>query len=163
MLDVPARRPVLGDHADHRRRIRAVALERAHPLRDLGRLAVRAAGHQRRDRRRVRPALVRVVCEPARHQQRAEVRVAEPELAVRLRVRLDLGGRVARVADEDLLREEDDVDRVLERLDVELAVLARNLRRFSEARLHAESSMDMYSEHGLDALIRPVFGSVCTS
>ena len=23
------------------------------------------------------------------------------------------------------------------------------------------SSMDMYSEHGLDALIRPVFGSVC--
>src|SRR5687767_15193757 len=30
-----------------------------------------------------------------------------------------------------------------------------------EARLHAESSMDMYSEHGLDALMRPVFGSVC--
>src|SRR3954449_12676906 len=33
--------------------------------------------------------------------------------------------------------------------------------RFSEARLHAESSMDMYSEHGFDALMRPVFGSVC--
>ncbi len=33
--------------------------------------------------------------------------------------------------------------------------------RFSDARLHALSSMDMYSEHGLDALIRPVFGSVC--
>src|SRR5438034_7305775 len=33
--------------------------------------------------------------------------------------------------------------------------------RFSEARLHAESSIDMYSEHGFDALIRPVFGSVC--
>jgi hypothetical protein len=31
----------------------------------------------------------------------------------------------------------------------------------SEERLHAESSIDMYSEHGLDALIRPVFGSVC--
>src|SRR5207248_11522454 len=25
----------------------------------------------------------------------------------------------------------------------------------------AESSIDMYSEHGLDALMRPVFGSVC--
>src|ERR671934_1888275 len=37
----------------------------------------------------------------------------------------------------------------------------RNLSRFSEARLQAESSIDMYSEHGLDALIRPVFGSVC--
>src|SRR5205807_173106 len=37
----------------------------------------------------------------------------------------------------------------------------RNFIRFSDARLHAESSIDMYSEHGLDALIRPVFGSVC--
>ncbi len=31
----------------------------------------------------------------------------------------------------------------------------------SEARLQAESSIDMYSEHGFDALIRLVFGSVC--
>src|ERR671930_1038188 len=37
----------------------------------------------------------------------------------------------------------------------------RNFIRFSEARLHALSSMDMYSEQGLDALIRDVFGSVC--
>src|ERR1700746_108697 len=33
--------------------------------------------------------------------------------------------------------------------------------RLSEARLHAEASMDMYSEQGFEALIRPVFGSVC--
>src|SRR6188472_4207665 len=33
--------------------------------------------------------------------------------------------------------------------------------RLSEARLQAESSIDMYSEHGFEALIRPVFGSVC--
>src|SRR5881392_683440 len=37
----------------------------------------------------------------------------------------------------------------------------RNFIRFSEARLQAESSIDMYSLHGLDALIRDVFGSVC--
>src|SRR3954454_12833774 len=37
----------------------------------------------------------------------------------------------------------------------------RNFIRFSEARLQALSSMLMYAEHGLDALIRPVFGSVC--
>ena len=37
----------------------------------------------------------------------------------------------------------------------------RNLSRLIEARLHAELSIDMYSEHGFDALIRPVFGSVC--
>src|SRR5215208_2100114 len=33
--------------------------------------------------------------------------------------------------------------------------------RFNDARLHAESSTCMYSEHGLDALMRPEFGDVC--
>src|SRR3954467_2536842 len=37
----------------------------------------------------------------------------------------------------------------------------RNFIRFSEARLHAESSTCMYSEHGLDALMRPELGDVC--
>src|SRR5215211_7665634 len=37
----------------------------------------------------------------------------------------------------------------------------RNFIRFSEARLHAESSTCMYSEHGLDALMRPETGDVC--
>ena len=127
VVDVPDGGAVLRDHADHRGAILGVALVRAHPLGDLGRLAVRAAGHERRDRRRVRAALVRVVREAARHQQRAEVRVAEAELAEPLRVPADLGRRVGRVADEDLLREEHHVDRVLEHLDVELAVLAAEL------------------------------------
>ncbi len=39
----------------------------------------------------------------------------------------------------------------------------RNFIRLIEARLHAESSTCMYSEHGLDALIRPEFGQVCHS
>src|SRR3954465_12787197 len=33
--------------------------------------------------------------------------------------------------------------------------------RLSDARLQALSSIDMYSLQGFDALIRPVFGSVC--
>ncbi len=33
--------------------------------------------------------------------------------------------------------------------------------RFSDARLHAESSILRYSEQGLDAVIGPVFGFVC--
>src|SRR3954453_2236252 len=37
----------------------------------------------------------------------------------------------------------------------------RNFIRLSEERLQAELSMCMYSEHGFDALIRPVFGLVC--
>src|ERR671912_1842030 len=39
----------------------------------------------------------------------------------------------------------------------------RNFSRFSEARLHEELSRLMYSEHGLDAVIRPVSGLVCQS
>ena len=39
----------------------------------------------------------------------------------------------------------------------------RNLSRLSDARLHDELSSDMYSEHGLDAVIRPVSGLVCQS
>src|SRR3954465_10760170 len=39
----------------------------------------------------------------------------------------------------------------------------RNFSRFSEARLQEELSSDMYSEHGFDAVIRPVSGFVCQS
>ena len=37
----------------------------------------------------------------------------------------------------------------------------RNFIRLSDARLQAESSIDMYSEHGFEAVIGPVLGSVC--
>src|SRR3954451_13042667 len=39
----------------------------------------------------------------------------------------------------------------------------RNFIRFSDARLHELLSRLMYSEHGLEALIRPVSGLVCQS
>src|SRR5262245_16324312 len=39
----------------------------------------------------------------------------------------------------------------------------RNFSRLSEARLQEELSSDMYSEQGLDAVIRPVSGLVCQS
>src|SRR5918999_3989083 len=39
----------------------------------------------------------------------------------------------------------------------------RKATRFKDARLHAVSSRNMYSEHGLDALIRPEAGQVCHS
>src|SRR5262245_61537724 len=38
-----------------------------------------------------------------------------------------------------------------------------NLTRLIDARLHAVSSRNMYSEHGLLALMRPSFGHVCHS
>src|SRR5690349_14975657 len=39
----------------------------------------------------------------------------------------------------------------------------RNFSRFSDARLQEELSSDMYSEHGLEAVMRPVSGLVCQS
>src|SRR5215203_5815744 len=49
----------------------------------------------------------------------------------------------------------------LKRLTSSVPSALRNFMRFSDARLQAESSTCMYSEHGLDALIRPEFGDVC--
>src|ERR1051326_2218122 len=40
---------------------------------------------------------------------------------------------------------------------------SRKASRLSEARLHAVSSRNMYSEHGFDALMRPSAGHVCHS
>src|SRR4051812_46102979 len=37
----------------------------------------------------------------------------------------------------------------------------RNFVRLTLARLHAVSSRNMYSEHGFEALIGPLFGQVC--
>src|SRR5205823_9579637 len=39
----------------------------------------------------------------------------------------------------------------------------RNAIRLREARLHAVSSKKLYSEHGFEALIRPLAGQVCQS
>src|SRR6185295_12515457 len=40
---------------------------------------------------------------------------------------------------------------------------SKNFIRFNEARLHAVLSRNMYSEQGLDALMRPPSGQVCHS
>ena len=106
-----------------------VALVRSDGSRDLGRPPVRASGHQRGDRRRRAATRVGVVRHAVAHQERAEVRVAEAELAERVRVLRDPVRRVARGADDDLLREEHDVDRVLVGLDVEAAVRAAELHQ----------------------------------
>jgi hypothetical protein len=67
-------------------------------------------------------------------------------------VSVDLGRRVARVADEDLLREEHRVDRVLEALDVELAVLAAELEEVERG----EVAGRVVDRHVLAARVRRV-------
>ncbi len=81
-----------------------------------------ATCHQRRDRRGNAAPGIGVVRHAVRHQISAEVGVAQPQLPESAGVVADLLGRIARRRHDDLLREEHDVDRVLERLDVERAV-----------------------------------------
>src|SRR3954471_1446864 len=51
----------------------------------------------------------------------------------------------------------------LKRLTSNVPSSRRNFMRLSDARLQAELSTCMYSEHGFDALMRPEFGEVCQS
>ena len=128
---------------------------------DLGRLAVAAAGHQRGDRAGDVAALVGVVGDAVGHQQRAEVGVAEPELAEGAGVVADLLGRVARGL-TTISWARKTMSTVCSNSAVSKEPSARrNFIRLIEARLQAESSTCMYSEHGFEALIRPDSGQVC--
>ena len=81
-VDVLERRAVLAHDAQHRLAVLLVAGERpAVVARHARRLRVGRAVHDGRDRRRVVAAGVAVVRQAARHQQRAEVRVAETRAA----------------------------------------------------------------------------------
>ena len=63
--------------------------------------------------------------------------------------------------DQDFLGDEHQPAGRLETLGVERPVRRRNFIRLMLARLQAESSRNMYSEQGFEALIRPEFGQVC--
>ena len=113
---------MLADDPEHGLGVLGVAAERAHLLRHLRGHAVSLAAHEGGDRRGVVAALVRVVGQTGGHQQRAEVGVAEAQRPVGVAVHLDLLGGVLAEPDDDLLRQEHHVHRVLEGLDVEAAV-----------------------------------------
>ncbi len=95
----------------------------------LGRAAICASCHQRCDGSRGSASLVGVVGHAVAHQVGAEVGVAEAELAEGAGVDPDLLGGVARRSDDDLLRQQHDVDGVLEGLDVQRAVGAAELHQ----------------------------------
>ena len=82
-VDVAQRVAVLAHHAEERLAVLLVAGERpAVVARDPRRLRVGLAGHQRGQRRRVVAAAVAVVGQAARHQERAQVRVAQAQRTV---------------------------------------------------------------------------------
>ena len=116
---------MLLEHPQRGLGVLGVAGERAHAGRGAGRGLVGPAGHQRGDGGGHRAALVGVVGQAHGHEQGAEVGVAEAELTEPAAVVADGLGGVVGPADQDLLGGEDDVDRVLEGLDVELAAFGQ--------------------------------------
>ena len=105
-----------------------------------------------------------VVGDARRHQQAADVGEAEAQRAVAVGQLGDLARGELRHQHRDLEHDGPQPAGVLEGVDVEaLRPASRNFIRFSEARLHAVSSRNMYSEHGFDARIGPDFGQVCQS
>jgi hypothetical protein len=140
------------DHVEERLAVHAVARERPHRLGDLCARRVRLPAHHGRDRGGEVAALVAVVGQAERHQQRAQVRVSEPERAVQMTVARDRGRRIRGVIDEDLLREDRQRGGAAELLHVEAAVGVDELHQV-EAR---EIARRVVEEHVLGAGIARV-------
>ena len=95
---------------------------------------------------------VAVVGNAHRHQQRAEIGVAQAQRAEIVRVPGDLLGGIAGVIDDDLLRQNHRVDGMAERLHVEIAVRADELHQIQRRQIAGR----IVQEHVLRAGIRGV-------
>ncbi len=124
---------VLLHDAQVRLGVAGVAVVRADDRGEFRGAPVRRAGHQRGDGAGEGAAAVGVVRVAGRHQQGAEVGVADAELAERARVLTDLLRREVREADGDVHRGDDEFDDLREALDVEglvaLAVVLEELHQ----------------------------------
>ena len=118
-IDLLDRVAVLAHHPQHRLMVLLEFLERPGGLGDARRLGIGGAGHQGGDRRRVVASRVGVVGQAARHQQGAEVGVADPQRPELVRILLDPLRRIAGVADDHLHAGDHHLAGVLEALDVE--------------------------------------------
>ena len=140
------------DHFEERCSFSQIARERPRRLGDARAGQIRLAAHDGRDRAGEVAALIAVVRNAHRHQQRAEIRKAQTQRPVIVRVLRDLLGRIAGVVDDDFLRHDHRVHGVTERLDVELAVRSDELHQVQRR----EVARRIVQEHVLRARIRSV-------
>ena len=106
-----------------------VAVEGAQVLGEFRGPVVSLAGHQRRDGAGEGAAPVAVIGQAHGHEQRAEIGVAQSQLAEGAGVLADLLRGVARVVDDDVLRHDHDVDCVDESHHVEGAFVGQVLEQ----------------------------------
>ena len=156
---------MVADDAQHRLAVLVVAGEGAELAGHLGRGGVGDAGHQRGDGGGDGAALGAIVGDARGHQAgRRYWRSRGRACGTRRRARRSGATGTAPSSPRFRARWSTAARHARSDVDVEAArPPSRNCIRFSEARLHAVSSRNMYSEHGLEARIGPDAGQVCQS
>ena len=144
--------PVHLHHVEHRLLVVAIPRERPHVGRYLTRRQVALPVQQRRQRAADAATGVAVVGNPHRHQQTAQVRVAQPQRTEQVRVLGDRRRRITGMIDQDLLRCDVNRTRPAEPLNVERAVLTLHLLEV-DARQVARR---IVQEHVLAARVRRI-------
>ena len=151
------RRAVVAHHPEHGV---AVVVERGKGAALAGHLrrgCVGGARHERADGAAKRPARLAVVGEPERHEKPAEIGEPQPQRAVLIGAERDLARGELRHHHRDLEHDGPQLDRVLEALDVEAAVLAPEGDQVERG----EVARRVVEEHVLGAGIRRVDAPPC--
>ncbi len=111
------------DHFEERLLVHRVAFARAgRAFRNPRAGQIRLPAHDGRQRRRPVAAVIAVVRNAHRHQQRAQIRITQAQGPEIVRILRDFVGRIRRVVDNNLLRDRYRVDGVPIRFHIELPV-----------------------------------------
>jgi hypothetical protein len=151
-LDAAHRVAVHAHHVQHRLAVHFVARERAHSFRNARGLCVRFAAHQRRDGAAHVAAFVGVVRERERHQQRAEIGVAQAQWPELVRILRNFLGGIAGVVHQNFLRRNRHVHGMLERGHVKLAARTEKLHQVQRSQV----ARRIVQEHVFRARIRSI-------
>ena len=136
----------------HRLAVHFIAREWPHAFRNSRRLRVRFAAHQRRNRPGHISPFVGIVRQRHGHQQRAKIRVTQPERPEVMRILRNLRRRVTRVVHQDFLRRNRYVHCMLERRHIELPAGVDVLHQIQRSQV----ARRVIQEHVFAARIRGV-------
>ncbi len=126
---------MLTHHPQHRLAIKREAFERANLGCNGTALEIRFPGKNRRDGAGNRARLVAVVRKPFCHEQGAEVRIPESERPKNVGIFRDLCCGVCRATDNDLLRGDEDINRVPKHRYVKRAVVLQQLQEVNRGEI----------------------------
>ncbi len=156
---------MIAHHPQHHLAVFGKARERPKLGCHFGRGGVADAGHDRRQRRADGAAGVGIVRNARRHQEAADIGIAQAqECGSRRSAARSRATGIAPSAPRFPARWSTAAPHARNpRRRKHAFSVSWKERRLSDARLHAVSSRNMYSEHGLEAMIGPEFAQVCQS